>query len=106
MQLTISCNDRDRWIIKEIEERAYLQKKSKSSVIIAMLEGHFTKGKKIGEILVSWGLLSEEELKKGLEIQKQQKHKPLLGEILLSEGFVKEIELKRALTMQRGSLED
>jgi len=53
MQLTISCNDRDRWIIKEIEERAYLQKKSKSSVIIAILEGHFTKGKKIGEILVS-----------------------------------------------------
>ena len=54
--------------------------------------------KRIGEILIENGMLTEEQLNIGLEIQK--KEGGLIGQILLKKGFVSEKDLINALTKQ------
>lgn len=46
MQITFSYSKEDKWVLDEVEEKAYLEGKSKSAVIVAILEEHFTKGVK------------------------------------------------------------
>ncbi len=103
MQTTFSYHEKDRWVLEEVREKAYFERKSKSAVIVAILEEYFLKGKRIGEILLTTACLSKEELRQGIEIQKQENGKRCLGEILLEQGFVKEGDLKRALAIQNRS---
>jgi hypothetical protein len=103
MQTTFSYHEKDRWILGEVREKAYFERKSKSAVIVAILEEYFLKGKRIGEILLTTDCLSEEELKQGKEIQKRENGRRCLGEILLEQGFVKERDLKKALAIQNRS---
>jgi len=103
MQTTFSYDEKDNWIMDEVEEKAYLERKSKSAVIVAILEEYFAGGKRIGEILLRIGSLSQEELEKGLEIQGKKEESRPLGEILIEEGFVKERDLRRALALQSRS---
>ena len=56
--------------------------------------------KRIGEILKSAGLISEENLKRALEIQKETKG--TLGQILVDMGLVSKKELMDALSSQLG----
>ncbi len=58
------------------------------------------KRKKLGEILKSSGLISEQQLQKALEFQKGEGG--LIGEILIKLGFVGEIDIVQALTTQYG----
>jgi len=58
------------------------------------------KRKKLGEILKSSGLISEQQLQKALEFQKGEG--ALIGEILIKLGFVGEIDIVQALTTQYG----
>lgn len=58
------------------------------------------KRKKLGEILRSSGLISEQQLQKALEFQKGEGG--LIGEILIKLGFVGEIDIVQALTTQYG----
>ncbi|MBN2342770.1 MAG: hypothetical protein JXX29_23965 [Deltaproteobacteria bacterium] len=51
---------------------------------------------RLGEILLESGLLSQENLNKALEIQKEQQLR--LGTILLQEGFISEAHLLQALS--------
>ncbi len=54
----------------------------------------------IGEILRERGLVSEEQLERGLE--EQRLSGKLLGEILIEHGYLKEADLLRALGIQAG----
>ena len=56
------------------------------------------KQKRLGEILVDKGLISQENLKAALE--EQQRTKEFLGAILLKNGYIKEIDLLKALSEQ------
>lgn len=59
----------------------------------------FPKRFRIGEILVSLGLVTEEAVSKALEIQKLHPHKEL-GEILVESGFLTPKDVKKGLKLQ------
>lgn len=52
--------------------------------------------KKLGEILIEQGCITDEQLQQAL--QEQKKSKVLLGEILVKKGFIKEHDLLTALS--------
>ncbi|MBL7072287.1 MAG: hypothetical protein ISS33_00750 [Candidatus Omnitrophica bacterium] len=56
--------------------------------------------KKLGEILLRGGILSAEQLKMSLDLQKREGG--LLGEILIKLGYVNEQDIVQALTVQCG----
>ena len=58
------------------------------------------KTKKLGDILVESGLLSEEDLSRALEVQKGSSKR--LGEVLIDEKFISESDLVSALKKQLG----
>jgi len=58
------------------------------------------KYQKLGELLTAAGAITEEELQRGLEIQKQTKER--LGAALIHSGIITEMELIEALQMQLG----
>lgn len=60
--------------------------------------------KRTGEILINSGLITEEQLKNALEIQKQTGKK--LGEILIEHGSITKHQLTRALKQQINSVPD
>jgi len=55
---------------------------------------------KLGEILLRSGVLSKEQLKMALDLQRQEGG--LLGEIVIKLGYVNEHEIVQALTVQCG----
>ena len=58
--------------------------------------------KRLGELLVAAGAITEEELQKGLELQKTSPNKQRLGATLISNHIISEMELIEALQMQLG----
>ena len=56
--------------------------------------------KRLGELLLAAKTITEEELQRGLELQKQTKQR--LGTVLISSGIITEEDLIGALTMQLG----
>ena len=56
--------------------------------------------KKLGEILLSNGVITEEQLQRGLDFQRREGG--LLGEILVKLGYVNERDIVEALTVQCG----
>ncbi len=56
--------------------------------------------KRLGELLIAAGTISEEELEKGLALQKGTKER--LGTVLISNGIITENQLIEALQMQLG----
>ncbi|MGN0403965.1 MAG: GspE/PulE family protein [Bariatricus sp.] len=56
--------------------------------------------KRLGELLTAAGIISEEELNHGLELQKGTKER--LGTVLISNGIITEDQLIEALQMQLG----
>ena len=55
---------------------------------------------RLGELLLAAGTITQEELEKGLKLQKEQKGR--LGDVLISNGIITEQELIEALQMQLG----
>ena len=53
--------------------------------------------KKLGEILLSNGVITEEQLQRGLDFQRREGG--LLGEILVKLGYVNERDIVEALTV-------
>ena len=53
---------------------------------------------RLGDVLVNSGVISEEQLQKGLELQKGSGRK--LGETLVDEGLVSEENITNALSSQ------
>ncbi len=56
--------------------------------------------KRLGELLIAAGTISEEELERGLALQKGTKDR--LGTVLISNGIITENQLIEALQMQLG----
>ena len=56
--------------------------------------------KQLGELLKERNIITDAQLKEGLEIQKEKGG--LIGEILVSLGYAKEEEIAQALTVQYG----
>lgn len=56
--------------------------------------------KRIGDVLVNAGVISTDQLKMALDIQKEKKER--LGTLLVQEGFITEQQLIRALEIQLG----
>ena len=55
---------------------------------------------RLGDLLIAAGTITQEELEKGLALQKEQKGR--LGEVLISNGIITEQQLIEALQMQLG----
>jgi len=100
MQTTIYYNEEDSYLVRQVDAKSQRERKSRSSVILSILEEYFESEKRLGEILVDLGVLSHSELAKGLELQKTQFADKLLGDILLEEELVAPEAVERALIIQ------
>jgi len=58
--------------------------------------------KLLGEILIEQGIISEEQLEEGLQIQKSDPTRRRIGEILIDLGYLNDAELANALGKQLG----
>jgi len=101
MQTTIYYSDNDSYVIKQVDMKGRRERKSRSAVILSILEEYFECEKRIGEILVDLGAISHTDLAKGLELQKSKFTKKLLGDILLEEELVEQEALERAVKETR-----
>ncbi|MFC2105367.1 hypothetical protein ACFLS0_01255 [Candidatus Bipolaricaulota bacterium] len=100
MQTTIYYNDEDAYLVKQADAKGRRERKSRSAVILSILEEFFESEKRLGEILVDLGVLSHANLSKGLELQKTRFAEKLLGDILLEEELVTPDSVERALIIQ------
>lgn len=101
MQTTIYYKQEDEYLIDKVEKKASRERKSKSAVILSILEQYFEAERRIGEILTDLGALSRRELKEALESQRSTESSRRLGEILMDKKYVREVDLDRALEIQR-----
>jgi len=100
MQTTIYYSDEDAYLVKQVDAKGKRERKSRSSVILSILEQHFECEKHLGEILVDLGVMTHADLAKGLELQQTKFTQKLLGDILLQEQLVPPEALERALLIQ------
>lgn len=100
MQATIYYSNEDDYLIKQVDMKGQRERKSRSAVILSVLEEFFESEKRLGEILVDLGAVSHTDLSKALDLQKSRFTEKLLGEILLEEELVEQGALERALIIQ------
>lgn len=100
MQITVYYGEEDHYLIRLLDQEARRQRKSRSAVVLSILEEHFEREKRIGEILVDLGQLSPREVEEALQVQRAEGGGRRLGEILLERGWVDEGALSRALLIQ------
>ena len=100
MQTTIYYNNEDAYLVGQVDAKGRRERKSRSAVLLSILEDYFESEKRLGEILVDIGVLSHANLCKGLDIQKSKFADKLLGDILLEEALVTPEAVERALMIQ------
>ena len=100
MQTTIYYSNEDEYLIKQVDTKGRRERKSRSAVILSVLEEYFEGEKRLGEILIDLGAVSHTDLSKALELQKTKFTEKLLGEILLEEELVDQGAVERALMIQ------
>jgi len=100
MQTTIYFNSDDAYLVSQVDAKGRRERKSRSAVLLSILEDYFESDKRLGDILVDIGVLSRANLSKGLNLQKSQFADKLLGDILLDEEFVTQEAVERALMIQ------
>ena len=100
MQITVYYGEEDGYLIRLLDQEARKQRKSRSAVVLSILEEHFEREKRIGEILVDLGHVSPREVDQALEVQQAGDGWRPLGEILVERGWVDEGALSRALLIQ------
>ena len=101
MQMTIYYTKADQYLIDKVDEKAYRDRKSRSAVILTILEQYFEGEKRLGEILQDMGKLASKDVDKALELQKKEGNKRRIGEILVQEGLAEEKDVQRALAVQQ-----
>ena len=101
MQMTIYYTKGDQYLIDKVDEKAYRDRKSRSAVILTVLEQYFLGQKKLGEILVDMKKVDSKGVEKALEVQKKEGNKRRIGEILVQEGLADEKDVQRALAVQQ-----
>lgn len=101
MQVTFYLTEPDKYIIDLIDDVSRRQRKSRSAVMLSILEEYFEKGNRLGEILVDMRVLTLADLSKALALQERSFTEKLLGEVLASEQGIEEEAIQRALSVQR-----
>ncbi len=105
MQTTIYYSEGDAYLIEQVDMKGRRERKSRSAVILSILEEYFEREKRIGEILLDLGAVTPAKLSQGLELQKKKFADKLLGEVLLEQELVEKDALDRALMIQGRSKE-
>lgn len=103
MQMTIYYTKEDQYLIDKIDEMAYRERKSRSAVILTILERYFEGQKKLGEILADMRKLDPQELDKLLQLQRKEGNRRRIGELLVEKKVVSEKDVQRALAVQQRS---
>lgn len=93
--------EEDAYLLRLITRKSQKERKSRSAVLLSIIEEHFEKGRRLGEILLDLGVLSERDLADALELQQHTFSDKLLGEVLVGEQGVEEESIARALIIQR-----
>ncbi len=100
MQTTVYYSEEDQYLMNLVDQVARRERKSRSAVILSILEEYFERDKRLGEILVDMGFVQPHQIEEGLKRQSElSEHKPL-GEILVEEGLVPTEAVERALAVQ------
>lgn len=105
MQLSIYYTREDQHLIQQLDAAAKVQRKSKGSLILSILQDYLQKRKRLGAILLNIAAISKDQLDKALKIQQKEEKRRLLGEILLDQGFVEEKTLSESLALQKTKTE-
>lgn len=107
MQTTIYYKERDQYLIDKVEQKADRERRSRSSVILSIIESHFEAEKRIGEILKDIDAVSSDQLEEGLRVQRDdKKEEEKLGRILMDKEYVREVDLDKALAIQSRTEDD
>jgi len=101
MMISIYYRKDDAWLLKKVDKICARERRSRSAVILSLLEQYFEQEKKIGKILQDMGFISLEQLQEALEIQKKEKKQKKLGQILKGKGIITEEHVQRAVGLQR-----
>lgn len=99
MQTTIYYREEDDFLIEKVEEKANRERKSKSAVILSILEEYFEAERRVGEILKDMGAVEPEAIDEALAKQEEDSDKKI-GEIMVENDYVREVDLDRALQVQ------
>jgi len=99
VQVTLYYSNDDHYIIDLVDKLALRDRKSRSAVVISILEEYFERGKALGEILIDMGALDARDLEAALKTQQGEKRRRELGQILVEQGLVDEHDLARAVTV-------
>jgi hypothetical protein len=103
MQMTIYYTKEDQYLIDKIDEMAYRERKSRSAVILTILERYFEGQKKLGEILSDMKKVNPQEIEKVLQLQRKEGNRRRIGELLVEKKVVSEKDVQRALAVQQRS---
>lgn len=101
MMVSVYYRKDDKWILQKVDEICITQRKSRSAVILSILERYFEQGKKVGQIFLDMGLLSPKQLEETLKLQDREKQKKRIGEMLMEQGIITERHIQRALMLQK-----
>lgn len=100
MQVTLYYNSEDRYLLELVDELAERHRKSRSAVIMSILEEYFERGKRLGEILVDMRAVWVREVEEALAEQRAGGRPRKLGEILVEKGSVQDELVRGALVVQ------
>ncbi len=99
MQVTLYYGEEDQYLLKLVDHQAERTRRSRSAVIMAILEEHFERNHRLGEILMDMGLATPQEVDRALNKQRDGWKQPI-GEILAQEGVLSDRAVHRALLVQ------
>ncbi|MCS7240527.1 MAG: hypothetical protein NZ651_04705 [Candidatus Bipolaricaulota bacterium] len=100
VQVTLYYNEEDRYLLDLVDKLALQQRKSRSAVIMSILEEYFERDKRLGEILVDLGVLDYSRVDQALKEQEAEGRKRPIGEILVQKGWARPQDVERALVIQ------
>ncbi len=100
MQVTLYYSEEDKYLLDLVDKLALQQRKSRSAVIMSILEEYFEREKRLGEILVDLGAIDPSRVAQALKEQEKEGRRRLIGEILVEKGWVKPQDVERALVIQ------
>jgi|YelNatPaOPRAMG01_1025707.scaffolds.fasta_scaffold316610_1 predicted transcriptional regulator len=100
MQVTLYYSEEDKYLLDLVDKLALQQRKSRSAVIMSILEEYFEREKRLGEILVDLGAIDPGRVAQALKEQEREGRRRLIGEILVEKGWVKPQDVERALVIQ------
>ncbi len=100
MQTTIYFADEDRYLLDVVDKLAWRERKSRSAIILTILEQHLERDRRLGEILIDMGAAREEHVRRALRTQQADPGWRPLGEIMVDLGMVSEEQVDRALIVQ------